>query len=218
MSFPGCFITLEGGEGAGKTTHISTITQFLAGQGIDFITTREPGGTPVSESIRGILLNAELPAMHFDTELLLMFAARNEHLQQVIIPALQQGQWVICDRFTDASYAYQGHGRGLSLSRIAALETWVQRNLRPDFTFLFDLDVNISLQRVQKRSAGNATQIDRFEREQVDFHQKIRDGYLARCAEYPRQFIKIQADNKLEVVEQQVLKALKQVVENRVVA
>lgn len=211
-SYPGCFITLEGGEGTGKTTHLHTIRQYLQEQDIKCISTREPGGTTVSEAIRGVLLDTELPAMHSDTELLLMFAARNEHLKQVIIPALQQGIWVICDRFTDASYAYQGYGRGLPLSRIAALENWVQGELLPDFTLLFDLDVEISQQRVNKRSSDNAQQIDRFEREQLAFHQKVREGYLQHAQEHPQRFITIQADNTLDAVKQGVLQALARII------
>nr|CAA6822702.1 MAG: Thymidylate kinase (EC [uncultured Thiotrichaceae bacterium] len=184
----GCFITLEGGEGAGKTTHVQSVVDYLNQHNIDVITTREPGGTEVSESIRSVLLSPELPDMHADTELLLMFAARNEHLQQKIIPALEQGKWVVCDRFTDATYAYQGYGRGLSLERIAELERWVQGELRPDYTVLFDLDVETGMQRVQQRSEDQAITIDRFEREQTHFFNKIREGYLARANESAERF------------------------------
>lgn len=214
---PGCFITLEGGEGAGKSTHLHTITEFLQAHEIDFIATREPGGTVVSESIRAILLDAELPAMHADTELMLMFAARNEHLQQVIIPALQRGTWVICDRFTDASYAYQGYGRGLPLQRIAALEEWVQGALRPDFTLLFDIDVTASRQRAAKRNTAGLQQVDRFEQEQIDFHEKIRNGYLERAAQYPERFIRLKAGQTLDAVRSDVEQALKHILAGRVV-
>ncbi|MEZ5535807.1 MAG: dTMP kinase [Thiolinea sp.] len=204
----GCFITLEGGEGAGKTTHVQSVCEYLQQQGVDVITTREPGGTEVAEAIRAVLLSPELPDMHADTELLLMFAARNEHLQRKIIPALEQGQWVICDRFTDATYAYQGYGRGLSLARIQELETWVQGALRPDFTLLFDLDVATGMQRVRQRSAANAVQTDRFEREQTAFYEKIRQGYLQRARQSPEQFYVLDASQSIEQVKADVLSAL----------
>lgn len=205
---PGCFITLEGGEAAGKTTQLNTVTEFLQAQNISFVRTREPGGTTVSEAIRGVLLDTSLPDMHPDTELMLMFAARNEHLQQLIIPALQRGDWVVCDRFTDASYAYQGYGRGLSLSRIAELEHWVQGTLRPDFTLLFDIDVQLSRQRAASRNQLDSANIDRFEQEESAFHQRIRSGYLRRAAEEPERFIRIDAGNTQETVAVDVTQAL----------
>ena len=215
---PGCFITLEGGEGAGKSSHVRTIADYLEQQGIDVITSREPGGTVVSEAIRETLLNPQLPAMHFDTELLLMFAARSEHLQQLVIPALSKGTWVVCDRFTDASYAYQGYGRGVPLQRIAALENWVQGALRPDHTLLFDIDVATGQQRVAKRSADNLKQPDRIDQEEVDFHEKIRVGYLQRAEQFPEQFIKIQAAQSFEQVGADILKHLDEIVQSRAVA
>ncbi|HIP80949.1 MAG TPA: dTMP kinase, partial [Leucothrix mucor] len=136
----GLFITFEGVEGAGKTTNIEFIAEQIKKTGQDIVLTREPGGTKIGEAVREILLSKDLPEMHHDTELLLMFAARAEHVQRVILPALKEGKWVLCDRFTDASYAYQGGGRGIDIARIAALENWVQDDLRPDMTFLFDLD------------------------------------------------------------------------------
>ncbi|CAA6807612.1 MAG: Thymidylate kinase (EC [uncultured Thiotrichaceae bacterium] len=204
----GCFITLEGGEGAGKTTHVQSTADYLRQQGIDVITTREPGGTAVSEAIRAVLLNPDLPDMHADTELLLMFAARNEHLQRKIIPALEQGQWVICDRFTDATYAYQGYGRGLLLERIAELERWVQGELRPDCTLLFDLDVEIGMQRVRQRSVDQAVGIDRFEREQAAFFNKIREGYLMRAQASAGRFHKLDAAQPVEKVRQAIIEVL----------
>lgn len=202
--YPGKFISLEGGEGAGKTTSRAYISAFLRQQGITVLETREPGGTEVSEAIRQLLLNTHLPAMHVDTELLLMFAARNEHLQRKIIPALQAGVWVICDRFTDATYAYQGDGRGLSQQRIAALETWVQGSLRPDYTLLFDLEVSIGMQRVKSRTQQLGSQVDRFEQESLAFFERIRAGYLKRAQQYPDQYRVIDAEQDLAQVQQQL--------------
>lgn len=208
MSLKGKFITLEGGEGAGKTTSRAYISEFLRQQGIKVLETREPGGTEVSEAIRYILLDSSLPSMHPDTELLLMFAARNEHLQTKIIPALQVGTWVICDRFTDATYAYQGYGRGLDQQRIAALETWVQGSLRPDYTLLFDIDVPTGMQRVNARSQQLAVSADRFEQEKVDFFERIRAGYLKRARQYPQQYKIIQAAANIQQVQQQLARVL----------
>lgn len=212
MSVKGLFITLEGGEGAGKTTSRAYISEFLKQQGIKVLETREPGGTEVSEAIRHILLDNTLPSMHPDTELLLMFAARNEHLQTKIIPALQTGTWVICDRFTDATYAYQGYGRGLDQQRIAALETWVQGSLRPDYTLLFDIDVPTGMQRVRARSAQLAIGKDRFEQEKVDFFERIRAGYLARANQYPQQYKVIDAAQAITQVQEQVTELLKKII------
>lgn len=212
MSVKGLFITLEGGEGAGKTTSRAYISEFLKQQGIEVLETREPGGTEVSESIRHLLLDNALPSMHPDTELLLMFAARNEHLQTKIIPALQTGTWVICDRFTDATYAYQGYGRGLDQQRIAALETWVQGSLRPDYTLLFDIDVPTGMQRVRARSEQLAISTDRFEQEKFDFFERIRSGYLARAKQYPQQYKVIVASQDITQVQEQVTELLKKII------
>lgn len=209
----GKFITLEGGEGAGKTTNRAFVAEYLRGQGLDVLETREPGGTEVAEAIRAVLLNPDLPAMQVDTELLLMFAARNEHLQCKIIPALAAGTWVLCDRFTDATYAYQGFGRGLALERIQALENWVQGALRPDHTFLFDIDVARGMQRVRSRSMqGGGQVIDRFEQEQLDFFERIRVGYLHRAAEYPNQYRVIDAAQPLPAVQAQLADVLSGIV------
>ena len=199
----GLFITFEGGEGGGKSTQLPLAAEYLRGRGIEVITTREPGGTVVGESIRGVLLNPDLPNMHPDTELLLMFAARNEHIQRTILPALAQGHWVLCDRFTDATYAYQGFGRGLDQARIAQLEHWVQGILRPDHTLLFDLEVTIGMERAKKRGA-----MDRFEQEQLAFFERIRVGYLARAQNYPQQYRIINATHSLEQVTQQMTRYL----------
>ncbi len=208
MSQRGVFITLEGGEGAGKTTSRAYISEFLKQQGIQVLETREPGGTEVSEAIRHLLLNSTLPAMHADTELLLMFAARNEHLQQRILPALELGHWVVCDRFTDATYAYQGYGRGLDHARIAALEFWVQGKLRPDYTLLFDIDVQTGMQRVRARSEQLAISNDRFEQEKLDFFERIREGYLERAKLYPQQYRIIEASQPICEVQQQLQRVL----------
>lgn len=184
----GRFIVFEGGEGAGKSTQIKTVAKLFAEQGIPFIQTREPGGTDVGEAIRHILLDKRLPAMHMDTELLLMFAARAEHLQKVILPALQKGQWVLCDRFTDASYAYQGYGRGVATERLAALESWVQQSLRPDLVIILDIDVRLGLERVAKRGVK-----DRFEEEQIEFFERVRQGYLERAQRAPKEYVVIDA-------------------------
>lgn len=204
MTQRGTFITLEGGEGAGKSTNASWLADYLREQGKEVLVTREPGGTEVSEAIRAVLLSPELPAMHADTELLLMFAARNEHLRKKILPALEQGRWVICDRFTDATYAYQGYGRNISLQRIAELEQWVQGDLRPDYVILFDLDVATGMARAQAR--GRA---DRFEQEQVDFFERIRAGYQQRAMQAPERYPIVDAGRELEQVQAQ----LKQVID-----
>lgn len=195
----GLFITLEGSEGAGKTTNLVYINELLQEMGHDVIETREPGGTPLSEYIRNILLGHEFDGMASDTELLLMFAARAEHLQKKIIPAIEQGKTVLCDRFTDATYAYQGAGRGISETRIATLETWVQGDLHPDLTLFLDLPVDVGMKRAGERSAP-----DRFEKEQMDFFEKVRQGYLARARKAPERYRIIDASQKLSQVQAQI--------------
>jgi len=195
----GLFITLEGSEGAGKTTNLVYINELLREMGHDVIETREPGGTPLSEYIRNILLGHEFDGMASDTELLLMFAARAEHLQKKIIPAIEQGKTVLCDRFTDATYAYQGAGRGISETRIATLETWVQGDLRPDLTLFLDLPVDVGMKRAGERSAP-----DRFEKEQMDFFEKVRQGYLLRARKAPERYRIIDASQKLSQVQAQI--------------
>ena len=177
----GRFITLEGGEGAGKSTQLARLVDWLRGQGIDPVVTREPGGTPAAERIRGLLLDAAESGLSAEAELLLMFAARADHLAHCIEPALSAGRWVICDRFTDATYAYQGGGRGLDPARIAELERFVQRGLQPDLTLILDLPVANGLARARQRSAP-----DRFEVEDLAFFERVRAAYLGiaeRCAE-----------------------------------
>ncbi|NWG31320.1 MAG: dTMP kinase [Rhodocyclaceae bacterium] len=178
MTARGKFITLEGVDGAGKSTHLAWLVDFLRRRGRTVVQTREPGGTPLGEKLRGLLLSEP---MHLETEALLMFAARREHLERVIWPALERGDWVVCDRFTDASFAYQGGGRGLSLEKLQQLETWVQGGFQPDLTLLFDLPVEIAMQRM----AGAARQLDRFEQEKTDFHERVRAAYLARARQMP---------------------------------
>jgi dTMP kinase len=192
----GLFITLEGMDGAGKSTHIPTILQMLASRGREVVSTREPGGTLLGEELREILLHRE---MHVETESLLMFAARAEHLQQVILPALQRGAIVVSDRFTDASYAYQCGARGLPLQKMQQLEQWVQGDLQPDATLLFDVPVEVSLQRL----AGARTP-DKFEAQGAEFFAKLRAQYLARAAEFPQRFHVIDAHRSLEEVKKSV--------------
>ncbi len=194
------FITLEGSEGAGKTTQLQAISAYLQQQGVAHLQTREPGGTAIGEHLRALLLKHD---MQCDSELLLMFAARAEHLQTVILPALQKGLWVLCDRFTDASYAYQGGGRGMSLERIAALENWVQGEVRPDLCFVFDLPVEIGLQRARERA-----DLDRFEQQQQAFFERVRQTYLDRAKAAPERYRIIDAGQPIEQVKHVVLKEI----------
>ena len=202
------FITIEGIEGVGKSTNIDEIRQCLERAKIDFILTREPGGTPIAEAIRQILLMDTGEPMVNHTELLLMFAARAQHIAQVIKPALQMGKWVVCDRFTDASYAYQGAGRGIPDAEIAALEQWIQGDLRPDITFLLDAPVSIALQRAKNRGGDP----DRIEAEETRFFERVRAGYLARAAQYPERYHLIQVVQPLEQVQQ----SIKQILEDMI--
>lgn len=180
MTKRGKFITLEGIEGAGKSTQLSIVRACLEDRGIPVVTTREPGGAPIAELVRELLLDKANGGMAEDAELLLMFAARAEHVHKTILPALRRGAWVVCDRFTDATYAYQGGGRGLDPVRIGLLEEFVQGDLRPDLTLLFDLPVALGLDRAGRRSAP-----DRFESEAVRFFEQVRSAYLARAREEP---------------------------------
>lgn len=195
MSARGRFITLEGIEGVGKSSNLAFVRECLEVRGVTVEVTREPGGTEVAEAIRELLLSPQLPAMHPHTELLLMFAARAEHLERRIRPALAQGRWVLCDRFTDATYAYQGGGRGLDRARIAALEDWVQGALRPDVTLLLDAPVEVGMARAKRRSAE-----DRFEREAVAFFERVRAEYLRMAACEPGRYRVIDAARPLKAV------------------
>lgn len=171
----GKFVSFEGIDGAGKSTHINWLAELLRSQGKTVITSREPGGTPLGEKLRALLLSEP---MHLETETLLMFAARREHLAQVIEPALARGDWVISDRFTDATFAYQGGGRGLAMDKLEILEAWVHGHLQPDLTLLFDLPLAVAQARM-----ANSRELDRFEREQAEFHERVRQTYLARAAQ-----------------------------------
>ena len=193
------FITVEGIEGAGKTSCLDLLEQRIRQRGHDVLVTREPGGTPLGEDLRQLLLGHRHDGMADDTELLLMFAARAEHLHAKIEPALAAGSWVLCDRFTDATYAYQGYGRGIDLQRIAALETWVLGERRPDLTLLLDLPVEVGLQRAGRRSTP-----DRFERQALTFFDRVRQGYLSLAASAPGRFRVIDAGQSLDEVSRQV--------------
>jgi len=181
---PGRFITLEGIDGAGKSTHVSWLADELATRGHRVVTTREPGGTALGEKLRDLLLNA--PMTH-DSEALLMFAVRREHVEQLIRPALARGDWVLCDRFTDATYAYQGAGHGVDPSRIAMLADWVHGDCNPDLTLLFDVPPGVSRERLARAQASGRA-LDKFERERADFVQRARDDYIARAQAEPARF------------------------------
>ena len=202
----GRFITLEGGEGAGKTSNLHAITQWLRERGIDHIVTREPGGTPLAEDIRALLLSHHEERMCEMTELLLIFAARAQHLDQVIRPALNAGKWVVSDRFTDATYAYQGGGRGLNQHTIASLESLVQGALRPDLTVILDLAPLVGLERARKRAS-----LDRFEQEKLEFFDRVRASYCERAAAEPGRCVLIDASRTLYEVQSDVLRALERV-------
>lgn len=195
----GRFITLEGGEGAGKSTNLHYIQRRLEIAGVLLQVTREPGGTPLGEKVRDVLLNPDHDGMSSDAELLLMFAARAEHLDQVILPALKKGDWVLCDRFTDATYAYQGGGRGIDAGRIGVLEDWVQQGFQPDVTLLFDLPVELGLKRAGKRGT-----LDRFEQEQTAFFEQVREAYLQRARQAPERYRIIDAGQELAGVQRQL--------------
>jgi dTMP kinase len=188
----GKFITLEGMDGAGKSTHIPHILDHFRARGLEVVSTREPGGTSLGERLREILLHE---AMHPETEALLMFAARREHISEVIEPALARGAYVVSDRFADASYAYQCGGRGVDFEKMRLLEQWALNDLQPDITLLFDVPVNVSLQRLAK-----ARSPDKFEQEGADFFTRIRDAYLRRAQQYPHRFRIINSDQPLEDV------------------
>lgn len=199
----GLFITLEGGEGAGKSTQMAFVQDYLQKHlqsvGKNLQVSREPGGTALGEQIRELLLDQRQTMMDSDTELLLMFAARAQHLAQMIRPTLAKGDWVLCDRFTDATYAYQGGGRGIALNRIAVLEDWVQGELRPDLTLLLDLPVEVGMARASERG-----ELDRFEREQRAFFERVRQTYRERAAAQPNHYHIIDAAQDIEQVQAQI--------------
>lgn len=203
----GRFITIEGGEGVGKSTQIVALRDLLAARGIEVVFTREPGGTRRAERIRELLLETSDEAMPGICELLLMFAARSTHIENVIRPALERGAWLVCDRFTDATYAYQGGGRGLSREHIATLEKLVQRDLQPDLTLLLDAPLEISSARASARNAA-AGSADRFEREQREFFERVRATYLDRARAEPHRFMLIDAAASVEAVTNSVRHAI----------
>lgn len=196
MSTPGKFITLEGVDGAGKSTHLGFVADWLRQQGREVVVTREPGGTPLGETLRELLLHREMDP---DTELLLMFAARQQHLAELILPALARGAWVVSDRFTDASYAYQCGGRGIAAERIAALEAWVQRGFAPDLTLLFDVPPEVAEAR---RSVARAA--DRFEREADSFFSRVRNAYLDRARAEPARIHVLDARQTIEALQAEI--------------
>jgi len=204
----GKFITLEGVDGAGKSTQLKHLTTLLQQSGLTVVSTREPGGTDLGEQLRALLLD-QSNKMHPETEALLMFAARREHLDKVIVPALRNGSWVISDRFTDASFAYQGSGRGLSWTKLAMLEQWVQNELQPNLTLYFDVPVEIGRQRVNALRDP-----DRFEQEQQEFFQRVRDGYLERAHQFPKRIRVIDAQQAVDIVKQEVASILEPLLKN----
>ncbi|MCS5590984.1 MAG: dTMP kinase [Gammaproteobacteria bacterium] len=195
----GKFITIDGVEGAGKSTQIDFICSYLQEKGVEVVRTREPGGTELGEKIRELLLGVETGAMCSDTELLLMFSARNEHIQSKIKPALAQGKWVVSDRFTDASFAYQGGGRLLDMARIEVLESWVLGEFRPDLTLLLDLSVDIGMVRIEARSAK-----DRIEQEERAFFERVRQVFIDRSQQYPKRIKLVDASVSIGEVSQQI--------------
>ncbi|MFL1466275.1 dTMP kinase [Marinobacter sp. HN1S83] len=207
MSQRGQFITFEGSEGVGKSTQLETAAQTLRTLGVEFIVTREPGGTPMAEAIRELLLAPRDEPVNDMTELLLMFAARAQHLHTRILPELEAGRWVLCDRFTDATFAYQGGGRGVPAERIALLENLVQGEVRPDRVILLDAPVETGMTRARHRG-----ELDRFEREAVDFFQRIRDTYLERAAADPDRYQVVDAGRSLDEVTGDVTRRITELV------
>ena len=196
----GSFITIEGGDGAGKSTHLAFIGRLLDEYGIKHIQTREPGGTPIGERIRELVLDSKDEDFGDDTELLLIFAARMEHLQKIIRPAMESGTWVVCDRFTDASYAYQGGGRGMDPERIRVLESWVQQGLQPDLTIVLDVPVDVGRSRADARGSDS----DRFESQADGFKEAVRQAYLDRVAEDPVRMQIVDAAKAIPDVQKQI--------------
>lgn len=197
----GKFITFEGIDGAGKSSHVEWLAEWLRGRGLVVHVTREPGGTELGEKLRTLLLNEP---MHLETETLLMFAARREHLARLIEPALGRGEWVVCDRFSDATFAYQGGGRGLDRAKFLALEHWVHEHVQPNLTLLFDLPLDVARERIALASRV----LDRFEQERADFHERVRQAYLERAHQNPSRIQVVDANNSLE----NIRKSLEQIV------
>lgn len=199
----GRFITVEGTEGVGKSTNIAVIKEWLNERSIPFVATREPGGTPLAESLRELLLANRDESVDATAELLMVFAARAQHLNTLIKPHLDAGTWVLSDRFTDATYAYQGCGRGLDLALISQLEVLVQKTLRPDITVYLDVDVKVGLARAAARG-----ELDRFEKEDVEFFERVRKGYLTRVSQHPERYLVVNAGQELPAVKRDLLAAL----------
>ena len=195
----GLFITVEGGEGVGKSTNIGFLERHLRGHGVELVLTREPGGSELAEKIRGLLLQVDAEPVTDIAELLLMFAARAQHIQLLIEPALAAGKWVLCDRFTDATYAYQGGGRGMDVRMVQQLEQLVQGELRPDYTLLLDAPVEIGMERARGRG-----ELDRFEREEMDFFCRVRSTYLQLAREGSGRYRVIDANLPLDQVQEQL--------------
>jgi len=200
------FITFEGIDGAGKSTHIGFVADYLRQRGVTLVATREPGGTSLGEKLRELLLHEK---MHLETEALLMFASRREHIAQVIAPALERGEWVISDRFTDASFAYQGGGRGMDLRKMEALEAWVHPELQPDLTLLFDVPLAVARARLDATRS-----LDKFEQEQADFFAATRNEYLRRAAQFPQRFRIIDSTQSIADIQLELAKLLDVLLEN----
>jgi dTMP kinase len=196
----GKFITFEGIDGAGKSTHIGFVTDYLASRGRQIVSSREPGGTPLGEKLRDLLLHEK---MHLETEALLMFASRREHIAQVIAPNLAAGKWVLSDRFTDASFAYQSGGRGLPRAKMEALEAWVHPELQPDLTLLFDVPLEVARQRLDATRT-----LDKFEREQADFFAKCRAEYLRRAEQFPERFVVVDSTRSIADIQASLAQVL----------
>lgn len=196
----GKFITFEGIDGAGKSTHIAFVSDYIKQRGVELVSSREPGGTPLGEKLREMVLHEK---MHLETEALLVFASRREHIAQVIKPALERGAWVISDRFTDSSFAYQGGGRGLDLAKLDVLEQWVHPDLQPDLTLLFDVPLDVA------RARLDATRdLDKFEQEKADFFAATRNEYLRRAAQFPQRFRVIDSTQSIAAIQLQIASIL----------
>ena len=194
----GRFVTFEGIDGAGKSTHLAWAADFLRGRGVGVIATREPGGTILGEQLRQILLAGD-QRIHPETETLMMFTARRQHLEDVILPALQRGDWVLCDRFTDASFAYQGGGRGVAKDKLEILERWVHPDLQPDLTLLFDVSAELG----QSRVVGTKS-LDRFEREGVEFFSRVRNAYLGRLQQWPNRMVRVDGSKSIADIQREI--------------
>lgn len=202
----GMFITFEGIDGAGKSTHINRVVNFIRDSGFNVVATREPGGTPLGEQLREIALNQ---TMHLETEALIMFAARREHLDKVIDPAIERGDWVVCDRFSDATYAYQGGGRGLDKGKFEQLEQWVHAHRHPDLTFLFD----VSPDEASRRICAQGRVLDKFEAEKIEFHTRVRNAYLERASDNPERFVVLNGALPIDSISQLVLAKIQTLIE-----